>query len=210
MIQTKTGDHNYISDVYYVLALHNNIFSLGQLLGKGYDILLKELALTIKNKEEKVIAKVNMSKNRLFTLNIKTESPKCLKAIIKDSSWLRHLRFGHLGFNGLNLLSRSKMVNGLPLIKLHNQLCKGCMKGKQNRRSFEVGKTRRATKQLQLVHTDILGPIEVKISRSHRYFINFIDDFSRNTWVYFLNEKSEALEKFRVQSDGRKTKWLFD
>lgn len=100
--------------------MHNNILSLGQLLEKGYDIQLTDLALTIKNKEEKVIAKVNMSKNRLFTLNIKRESPKCLKAIIKDRSWLWHLRFGHLGFSSLNLLSRSKMVNGLPQIKHPN------------------------------------------------------------------------------------------
>ncbi|XP_020270923.1 uncharacterized protein LOC109846108 [Asparagus officinalis] len=56
MIQTKTGENRYISDVYYVPALRNNILSLGQLLERGYDIHLKDLALTIKNKNE-VIAK---------------------------------------------------------------------------------------------------------------------------------------------------------
>ncbi|XP_020258742.1 uncharacterized protein LOC109835165 [Asparagus officinalis] len=130
MIQTKTGENRYISDVYYVPALRNNILSLGQLLERGYDIHLKDLALTIKNKNE-VIAKVNMSRNRLFTLNIHADPVKCLKSIIKDETWLWHLRFGHLAFSGLNLLWKEKMVKGLPQINHPNQLCEGCMKGKQ-------------------------------------------------------------------------------
>ncbi|XP_020266712.1 uncharacterized protein LOC109842219 [Asparagus officinalis] len=113
MIQTKMGENRYISDVYYVPALRNNILSLGQLLERGYDIHLKDLTLTIKNKN-KVIAKVNMSQNRLFTLNIHTDPVKCLKMIMKDESWLWHLRFGHLAFSGLNLLWKEKMVKGLP------------------------------------------------------------------------------------------------
>lgn len=46
----------------------------------------------IRNKDDKVITKVN---TRLFTLNIKPESLKCLKAIIKDGSWLWSIHFGH-------------------------------------------------------------------------------------------------------------------
>ncbi|XP_020259685.1 uncharacterized protein LOC109836229 [Asparagus officinalis] len=58
MIQTKTGENMYISDVYYVPTLQNNILSVGQLLKRGYDIHLKDHALTIKNKNE-VIAKAS-------------------------------------------------------------------------------------------------------------------------------------------------------
>ncbi|XP_020272099.1 uncharacterized protein LOC109847272 [Asparagus officinalis] len=43
MTQTKTGENMYISDVYYVPALRNNILSLGQLLKRGYDMHLKDL-----------------------------------------------------------------------------------------------------------------------------------------------------------------------
>lgn len=70
------------------------------------------------------------------------------------------------------------------------------MKGKKDRRSFEVAKSMRATK-LQLVRTDIVDPIGVKSLRSHGYFITFIADFSRKTWVYFLEENLEELEKFK-------------
>lgn len=119
-IQTTHGDHDYISDnVYNVTTLHNNILNLGLLLEKGYDIYLRDLALTIRNKEIKVGAKVNMTKNELFTPNIMTEPPKCLNAIFKDSSWLWHLLFGYL--TSLNeSIVESKMVNYIPQIRHQN------------------------------------------------------------------------------------------
>ncbi|KAK2980917.1 hypothetical protein RJ640_001701 [Escallonia rubra] len=97
MITLKNGDRKFISDVYYVPALKSNIISLGQLLEKGYDIHMKDGALVIRNKDRELIAKVEMTKNRLFTLDIRSEMMRCMKSVIKDDSWLWHLRFGHLG-----------------------------------------------------------------------------------------------------------------
>ncbi|KAK2989425.1 hypothetical protein RJ640_017680 [Escallonia rubra] len=97
MITLKNGDRRFISDVYYVPALKSNIIGLGQLLEKGYDIHMKDGALVIRNKDRELIAKVEMTKNRLFTLDIRSEMMRCMKSVIKDDSWLWHLRFGHLG-----------------------------------------------------------------------------------------------------------------
>ncbi|XP_028066576.1 uncharacterized protein LOC114269456 [Camellia sinensis] len=80
----KNGDHNYISNVYYVPAMKNNILSIGQLLEKGYDISMKDCHLTIKDSHGNLIARVRMSKNRMFALNIQHDAAKCLSAIIKD------------------------------------------------------------------------------------------------------------------------------
>jgi hypothetical protein len=48
---------------------------------------------------------------------------------------------------------------------------------------------------LELIHSDICGPMESSFGGC-RYFILFIDDHTRMTWVYFLKAKSEAFEKF--------------
>ncbi|TQD75628.1 hypothetical protein C1H46_038836 [Malus baccata] len=48
-----------------------------------------------------------------------------------------------------------------------------------------------------MVHTDICGPLDPMSYGGNRYFITFIDDFSRKTWVYFLKEKSAALKIFK-------------
>ncbi|KAG8478853.1 hypothetical protein CXB51_028662 [Gossypium anomalum] len=102
-----------------------------------------------------------MTSNRLFTIDIESGEVKCMKNAIKDESWLWHLRFEHLGFFGLKLLSKENMVNGLPEINPPDQLCEACIKGEQHRQRFEAGKTRRARRPLEIVHSDIAGPFDI-------------------------------------------------
>jgi len=65
------------------------------------------------------------------------------------------------------------------------------------RTSFSKKAEYLAKQLLQLIHIDICGSITPKIFSAKRYFITFIDDFSRKTWVYFLKEKFEAFEVFK-------------
>eukprot|EP00253_Pinus_taeda_P023625 PITA_23625 len=60
-------------------------------------------------------------------------------AEVKDENWLWHLRFGHLNFIGLILLHRKGVVKGLPLIEKPDNLCEGCILGKQHRETFLAG-----------------------------------------------------------------------
>ncbi|KAL4362751.1 hypothetical protein GQ457_04G006200 [Hibiscus cannabinus] len=197
MITQKNGEKKYITDVYYVPAMKSNIISLGQLLEKGYEVQMKNQSLSLKNKNGELVVQVDMTQNRLFTIDIESGEVKCMKTAIKDDSWLWHLRYGHLGFSGLKLLSKAKMVNGLPEINSPNQLCEACIKGKQHRQSFEVGKSWRARRPLEIVHTDIAGPFDIPSVGGNMYYLTFIDDYSRKCWVYVLKEKSEALAKFK-------------
>lgn len=198
LIRAKDGSHQYISDVYNVPNLKSNILSVGQLLEKNYDIHFKDRSATIRNPEGKLIAKVPMTKNRIFLLNIQHDETKCLKSCLKDHSWLWHMRYGHLNFGDLKLLSSKGMVKGLDQIDHPNQVCEGCLLGKHARSSFPKEATSRAKEPLQLIHTDLCGPISPPSHGKNLYFILFIDDFSRKTWVYFLKEKSQAFEAFKV------------
>ena len=113
-----------------------NILNLGQLLEKGYDIHVKDNNLSIRDNGSNLIAKVPMSRNRTFTLNIQNNVEKCLKACYKDTVGIWNLQFGHLNFRGLQLLSTKEMVRGLPSISHPNQVCKGCLLGKQFKKRF--------------------------------------------------------------------------
>ncbi|KAE8734503.1 hypothetical protein F3Y22_tig00000764pilonHSYRG00191 [Hibiscus syriacus] len=160
LIRLKDGRHQFISNVYYVPNMKSNILSLGQLVEKGYDIHMNNYNLSIKDDKNNFIAKVPMSKNRMFLINIQNDVAKCLKSCYKDASWLWHLRFGHLNFGGLDLLSKKEMVKGLPRINHPDQLYEGCLVRKQFRKSFPKESETRAKKPLELIHTDACGPIK--------------------------------------------------
>ena len=189
LIQAKNGIHQFITQVYYVPALKSNILSLGQLLEKEYEIVLKNGALMMRDNKGHLIVKVQMSKNILFSLKIQTNCTKCLKDYSSDSSWLWHQRMGHLNFKSLKQLTEENMVHGLTFIDHPHQFCEGCIYGKQFRTSFLKESFSRATEPLELVYADICGPINPPSFGKKKYFLLFIDDYSRKTWVYFLKEK---------------------
>ena len=59
------------------------------------------------------------------------------------------------------------------------------------------GKPERCTGTLDLIHTDVCGPLSVRTRNQHVYFITFTDDFSRYGYVYLMRHKSESFEKFK-------------
>jgi hypothetical protein len=50
---------------------------------------------------------------------------------------------------------------------------------------------------LHLVHSDVFGAMSVPSLGKYMYYVSFIDDFSRNTWIYFLKKKSEVFDRFK-------------
>nr|GFB49048.1 copia-type polyprotein [Tanacetum cinerariifolium] len=95
----------------------------------------------------------------MFILNIQHDEAKCLKSCLEDHSWIWNMRYGHLNFGELKLLSSKGMVKGLDQIDHPNQVCEGCLFGKHARSSFPKESTSRAKEPLQLIHTDLCGPI---------------------------------------------------
>ena len=75
-------------------------------------------------------------------------------------------------------------------------ICPDCVIGKQHRLPFQKSE-RRAITPLQLVHSDVCGPImQTESIGVKRYFLLFIDDATRYTWFYFMAEKSEVITHF--------------
>ncbi|XP_073152109.1 uncharacterized protein [Henckelia pumila] len=113
----------------------------------------------------------------------------------KGESLLWHLRYGHLNYHGLRLLKQKNMVIGLPDIELLDQTCERCIYDKMHRLPFP--KTAwRARQPLELIHADICGPTRTSSFQNKKYFLLFVDDFSKMMWVYFLEQKSEAFAVF--------------
>ncbi|CAA7027704.1 unnamed protein product [Microthlaspi erraticum] len=199
------GTIQLISSVYYVPGLKSNLMSIGQLQQKGLRIVIDEDVCEIWHKEQRrLLMRSVMSKNRLFVVLAAVKEARdteegCFQVTEEKMEDLWHKRLGHLSHSGMQSLVEKKMVNGLPQLS-HNGdggLCDICMRGKQNRENIPKKSSWRASRALQLVHTDICGPIAPTSASGKRYIINFIDDYSRKCWSFLLAEKSEALRAFK-------------
>jgi len=116
--------------------------------------------------------------------------------VFGEKTMLWHQRLGHIGEKGLRIIRGKGMVEGMSNSSLDFDFCENCVYGKQNRVSFPFGSNR--TKEiLGLVHNDVFGPVKVPSLGKSMYYVSFIDDFSRNTWIYFLKKKSEAFGRFK-------------
>ncbi|CAH9088439.1 unnamed protein product [Cuscuta epithymum] len=112
----------------------------------------------------------------------------------KNSPNLWHRRLGHMSDKGLKCLAGKSLIPIDTAVALDP--CDHCLAGKQHRASFARKSTKRQAK-LELVHSDVCGPIEVESNGGSKYFVTFIDDATRKTWVYMLKTKSQVFETFQ-------------
>ena len=55
----------------------------------------------------------------------------------------------------------------------------------------------KAKEILEIIHSDVCGPMSSGSLSGYVYYVSFIDDFSRKTWIYFMNNKDEVFNKFK-------------
>ena len=79
--------------------------------------------------------------------------------------------------------------------------------GKHSRSPFPKKSSRVTTKPLELVHSDVCGPMSVDSIGGSRYFITFTDNYSRFVVTYTMRYKDEALDKFKEYVAMAETKF---
>ncbi|KAL0393227.1 UNVERIFIED_CONTAM: putative mitochondrial protein [Sesamum radiatum] len=196
-INTRKGTR-IINDVMYIPNLRTNLFSVGQMMEKGYTLHFGGDSCTIYDNKDKTlkIAEVRMKEHRCFPIHLHYMGRTAMKAQ-EDQSWLWHRRLDHFNFQGLKILHQKKIMTDLPQIQAVKGACEACLQGKQHKKPFPSGTSWRAKAVLELIHTDVCGPMRTPSHEQNRYFILFIDDYSRMTWVYFMREKSEVFKVFK-------------
>ena len=113
-----------------------------------------------------------------------------------EKTMLWHQRLRHIGEKGLQILHGKGMVEGMSNSSLDFNFCENCVYGKQNQVCFPSG-SKRGKQILELVHNDVFGPVKVPSLGKFVYYVPFIDDFSRNTWIYFLKKKSKVFDRYK-------------
>ena len=110
----------------------------------------------------------------------------------EDSSMLWHRRLGHIFIQRIKRLANDEVLNTLDFIDFDT--CVDYIKGKQTNKSKKGAK--RSIDILEIIYLDICCP-NMDIY-GPKYFISFIDDYSRYMYIYLLHNKNEALGAFKV------------
>ena len=112
----------------------------------------------------------------------------------ENSTILWHKRLGHISREMMERLIKNEIMTSLDFSYFIS--CVECIKGKYTK--VKKKGASRATELLECIHSDIWGPYSIPTINGHKYFISFIDDFSRYSYVYLIREKSEALDVFMI------------
>ena len=161
----------------------------GQVLLQG---MLKDglYALDLPNQVKKSASSFNFSKS----LAAKTTLPVLFESSVSNSNnKLLHMRFGYPSHKVLSEILKS--CNQSMVFNKNIFFCDACQYGKSHALPFPVS-SYHAKSPLKLIHSDLWGPAPITSSEGFRYYIHFLDDYSRYTWIYALKNKNEAIEMF--------------
>ena len=132
----------------------------------------------------------------LYPLITKVDPVVTLADSKDDNATLWHKRLGHFGASGMIILHSNKVLTGV--FDLNFDFCEDCVLGKQKRVTFTKDGRNKRTRRLELVHTDVWGPAHEKSYGGNSYFLTFIDDFSRKTWVFTIRQKADVFNTFKI------------
>lgn len=173
--------------------LSTNLLSVSQLVRKGNKVTFDDNGCRILDNCGELIAVADLY-NGMYRLRV-WRINHCLQTSISSSN-IWHRRLGHLSDAVLSKM-KNGIVSGVKIDeKLDNKFnCVSCCEGKQSRNPFGNAGSR-AESLLEIIHTDLCGPTKTLSIGGARYFLLFVDDYSRMVFVYFLKTKDEAFQYF--------------
>jgi hypothetical protein len=148
-----------ITQVLNVPKMKNNLIFINKLISEGLKVEFDKDGCKVNNVHGTIVAEPCREKNfYLFNVNVRKENANVAK-ILNERTTLWHQRLGHL--NMANFKKLEKMVNGMNLkeVPLHH-MCEACIEGKHQRIFFPKDETIRASKLLELVHSNVCGPMK--------------------------------------------------
>jgi hypothetical protein len=171
-----------LTNVLYVPQFSTNLISISQLLQDNPTISLtfSSSSCFIKDQMPPAATLQVSNSHGLFMLPLHS-TPQAFHGV-RASPSIWHARFCHPSTTITN-----ELVNlyQLPCNKEPQASCVYCLQAKSHRLPFYPS-TSNSTFPLQFLHSDVWGPCATVSNNDYKYYVTFIDDFSRYTWIYFM------------------------
>ena len=193
-----------LSEVLYVPELAKNLFAVSAAAARGLTVQFDEGGCKIKRTTgDCATVAVGVKQDNLYkmvcTVMRQRESAHVAAGgSVSEDVW--HKRFGHLSTSNIKMLKDGNLVTGLEMVQDAQEqrirVCEPCLQGKQHRTPFPTGGGTRASQPLQLVHSDVVC-IGTRSFGGAKYYVCFVDDYTRKIWAYPMRSKDEVFSKFQ-------------
>jgi hypothetical protein len=184
-----------MKDVLYVPGLKKNLLSISTLEKKGFIVSFIDGEVLIWAKGETLNEAIIIGNEENGLYKLKGHSEAAMTHAIENSCELWHRRLAHLHYKALPYIC--KAVTGLLELKGdHKGVCNECAQGRNIKNPFPK-RDNKTGGVLELIHSDVCGPMPSSSISGYVYYVSFIDDYSCKTWIYFLKTKDEVFSNFK-------------
>lgn len=198
-LRTSEGHTLKLLDVLYVPEMKVNLVSVKSIERSGFIVVFGNDSHGIYEKIDhrttrmKLICRISLI-GKLYSLNLETIHNSMFEMANYSSEYLWHCRLGHVSIHALKKMKKKSLLL-LPELSDSLPHCKACIQAKLTVKPFAKKKLNPAKHILQRIHSDVCGPLPLSIGKS-RYFVTFIDEYSRKAWVFPMKKKSHVTDLF--------------
>lgn len=163
--------------------------------------MIKDRMMIVINSRNKLILKAHMSQNRTFNIEFDMLEHKCLVTATSIDEWLWHYKLGYLNFNDISNMKMKNMVSGLPKIHIQEEVCEECVHVKQHNNSFSKDARNKSKFTLEIIYSDLCGPLQEDSLEGKKYIVTFIYDYNRKLWTCLIKKKMFSLSSKQWSKD---------
>jgi hypothetical protein len=172
--QLQSGNIFHIDEILYVPGLKKNLILVAVLESKGYSIAFTKGKALMWSSNEDMNTAMTIGTHESGLYKILMQVVQALAHEMVNLCELWHIRLGHLNYNALPGLQ--KMVKGMLVFSFeHDSVCRGCALGKNTKKPYPHN-NRKSNGILDLIHSDLCGPMTAPSMNGCIYYIIFIDD----------------------------------
>ncbi|KAA0036855.1 gag-pol polyprotein [Cucumis melo var. makuwa] len=183
----------FLNEVRYVDGLKANLISISQLCDQGYSVNFNNTGYVVTNKNNQVFMSGRREANNCYNWSSNGSNICHLTKI--DQTWLWHRKLGHISLRSLDKVIRNEAVVGIPSLDINGKFfCGNCQVGKQTKTSHRRLKECYTISVLELLHLNLMGPMQTESLGGKKYVLVVVDDYSKFTWVRFLKEKFDTVK----------------
>ncbi|XP_062118940.1 uncharacterized protein LOC133832644 [Humulus lupulus] len=172
-----------LTEVLYVKGLKANLISISQLCDNDFTVNFSKTHCFVVTNGCSVLTDDRTSDNCYALSN----QVVCNRSFL-DKPDLWHYRLGHLNFRDLKRIVKLQAVRGIPEMKVtRDRLCGPCQLGKQTKASHPPVNMLLTSRVLELIHMDLMGPMQNESLSGKRFVMVLVDDYSSDHGKEFEN-----------------------